>query len=275
MAKFFQKIRKKLLSENKFGKYLTYAIGEIILVVIGILIALQVNNMNQNNQLAKLESSLLDQIRFELLDIYEDIWRDAERLELGNTSHYLIQDYIDQDLSYSDSLCFYFYWLKVDEYVYPASASYNRIKEEGLDLIKNDTIRLALQALYEGHFPRLSKVNSFTPDITSVFDSYYLNNFRPNRNFDLTFEYQLTPDAIGNRTYKDVYYRYPQKDRPYQRKFTVGYVPLNFSTLKKDPTFLMLMEQTKRYRDYKLARYLSAGKIIKLAVQTINNGLDD
>ena len=47
MIKFFRHIRKKLLSENKFSKYLLYAIGEIILVVIGILIALQLNNWNQ------------------------------------------------------------------------------------------------------------------------------------------------------------------------------------------------------------------------------------
>ncbi|WP_282124309.1 DUF6090 family protein [Algibacter mikhailovii] len=43
---FFRTIRQKLLSENKFSKYLLYAIGEIILVVIGILIALQVNHWN-------------------------------------------------------------------------------------------------------------------------------------------------------------------------------------------------------------------------------------
>ena len=48
MIKFFRKIRQKLLTENKFGKYLTYAIGEIVLVVIGILIALAINNWNQN-----------------------------------------------------------------------------------------------------------------------------------------------------------------------------------------------------------------------------------
>lgn len=47
MIKFFRKIRQKLLSENKFSKYLIYAIGEIILVVIGILIALQINNWNE------------------------------------------------------------------------------------------------------------------------------------------------------------------------------------------------------------------------------------
>ena len=46
MIKFFRRIRQQLLSENKFSKYLLYAIGEIILVVIGILIALQINNWN-------------------------------------------------------------------------------------------------------------------------------------------------------------------------------------------------------------------------------------
>ncbi|WP_062052709.1 DUF6090 family protein [Sediminicola sp. YIK13] len=46
MIKFFRRIRQQLLSENKFSKYLLYAIGEIILVVIGILIALQINTWN-------------------------------------------------------------------------------------------------------------------------------------------------------------------------------------------------------------------------------------
>jgi hypothetical protein len=46
MIKFFRKIRQKLLNENRLGKYSLYAIGEILLVVIGILIALQINNQN-------------------------------------------------------------------------------------------------------------------------------------------------------------------------------------------------------------------------------------
>lgn len=48
MIKFFRKIRQKMLTENKFSKYLIYAIGEIILVIIGILIALQINNANES-----------------------------------------------------------------------------------------------------------------------------------------------------------------------------------------------------------------------------------
>ena len=47
MIKFFRSIRQRLVVENRFSKYLLYAIGEIVLVVIGILIALQINNWNQ------------------------------------------------------------------------------------------------------------------------------------------------------------------------------------------------------------------------------------
>lgn len=55
MIKFFRKIRQNLLSEGKTGKYFKYAIGEIILVVIGILIALSINNWNEDrkNKLAE------------------------------------------------------------------------------------------------------------------------------------------------------------------------------------------------------------------------------
>jgi hypothetical protein len=60
MIKFFRKIRQKLLAENKFSKYLLYAVGEIILVVIGILIALSINNWN-NNRTNTVESNNFNQ----------------------------------------------------------------------------------------------------------------------------------------------------------------------------------------------------------------------
>jgi len=59
MIKFFRKIRKKMLIENKFSKYLLYAIGEIVLVVIGILIALQINNWNAKQKIEKEEIGIL------------------------------------------------------------------------------------------------------------------------------------------------------------------------------------------------------------------------
>ena len=57
MIKFFRKIRQNLLTENKFSKYLLYAIGEIVLVVIGIYIAIQLNNWNQDQQNQKLTAT--------------------------------------------------------------------------------------------------------------------------------------------------------------------------------------------------------------------------
>ena len=59
MIKFFRKIRQKTLTENKFGKYLLYAIGEIVLVVIGILIALSINNWSNNKELRHTEQMYL------------------------------------------------------------------------------------------------------------------------------------------------------------------------------------------------------------------------
>ena len=70
MIKFFRKIRQNLLMENKTGKYLKYAIGEIVLVVIGILIALQINNWNEN---LKLETKTQDYYVQLLDDLNNDI----------------------------------------------------------------------------------------------------------------------------------------------------------------------------------------------------------
>jgi hypothetical protein len=67
MIKFFRKIRQRLLSENKFSKYLLYAIGEIVLVVIGILIALAVNNWNQDNKEQRVGNDLLTRIHRDLV----------------------------------------------------------------------------------------------------------------------------------------------------------------------------------------------------------------
>lgn len=65
MIKFFRSIRKKLLSENKFSKYLLYALGEIVLVVIGILIALQINNWNETQKEVKEEKAILQNLHEE------------------------------------------------------------------------------------------------------------------------------------------------------------------------------------------------------------------
>ena len=80
MIKFFRKIRQNLLMENKTGKYFKYAIGEIVLVVIGILIALQINNWNEN----RIENKA---IKAYLISFIEDLNKEKEGLEVINNWH--------------------------------------------------------------------------------------------------------------------------------------------------------------------------------------------
>jgi hypothetical protein len=62
MIKFFRKIRQNLLMENKTGKYLKYAIGEIVLVVVGILIALSINNWNEDRKSKKMATEVYENL---------------------------------------------------------------------------------------------------------------------------------------------------------------------------------------------------------------------
>ncbi|MCK8482273.1 DUF6090 family protein [Psychroserpens algicola] len=85
MIKFFRKIRQNLLSEGKTGKYLKYAIGEIILVVIGILIALGINNWNENRKKVKIEIQYVNNL---IQDIKNDqIFYESRVLVLNNFSN--------------------------------------------------------------------------------------------------------------------------------------------------------------------------------------------
>jgi tetratricopeptide (TPR) repeat protein len=87
MIKFFRKIRQNLLIKNKTGKYFKYAIGEIVLVVIGILIALQINNWNESRKKEQVEKQVLKSLfqeiekdRIMLKDIYYLYERDERSI---------------------------------------------------------------------------------------------------------------------------------------------------------------------------------------------------
>jgi hypothetical protein len=97
MIKFFRKIRHRLLTENKFSKYLVYAIGEIILVVIGILIALQINNWNEKhqaqNKMVSNFQNLIEDLKSNKLQLLNLIER---RKEVSNGAGLLIDNYENQ-----------------------------------------------------------------------------------------------------------------------------------------------------------------------------------
>jgi hypothetical protein len=86
MIKFFRHIRQRLLTENKFSKYLLYAIGEIFLVVVGILIALQINNWNELRKTHLQDLEFLNNLKVELsIDIAALTAKITEYQEINST----------------------------------------------------------------------------------------------------------------------------------------------------------------------------------------------
>jgi Family of unknown function (DUF6090) len=97
MIKFFRKIRQNLLVENKTGKYFKYAIGEIVLVMIGILLALQVNNWNQQRIAIQKEQLLLEALHNEFVENKAQFEKvvDRHKLAMASTQYVIAQFPID------------------------------------------------------------------------------------------------------------------------------------------------------------------------------------
>ncbi|TPV35376.1 hypothetical protein FJ651_00190 [Paucihalobacter ruber] len=153
MIKFFRKIRQKLLSENKFSKYILYAIGEIILVVIGILIALQINNANNNRIERAREIKYLTNIK---IDLYKDIESLEYNIEFREKKSIGTQKIIEQingmpienlsETAYNVVNTLY------QERFQPSNITYNDLVSSGnMNLISNDSIKIDLFELTNGY----------------------------------------------------------------------------------------------------------------------------
>jgi hypothetical protein len=147
MIKFFRKIRQKLLTENKFSKYLLYAIGEIILVVIGILIALQINNWNENQKEKKLEQSVLKNLAQE----YKANQASLKQLILTVSNCYEANDSL-MELFAKDNLLLsthnidslIFHSLEFDRYSPSENVLQGLLSSGKLDIIESDSLKNTL-----------------------------------------------------------------------------------------------------------------------------------
>lgn len=95
MISFLRKIRQKLLSQNKVRRYLAYSLGEIFLVVIGILIALQVGDWKQQNTDRRLEKEYLERLIIDLDQDLNIVGFIEKTLETKEVSMRKVRDYID------------------------------------------------------------------------------------------------------------------------------------------------------------------------------------
>lgn len=98
MIKFFRKIRYDLLEKNKTGKYLKYAIGEILLVVIGILIALSINNWNEWRKDRVKEKEVLVNLVENFQLNMEALESDIESLQQYNVSSRIVLNILDMSI---------------------------------------------------------------------------------------------------------------------------------------------------------------------------------
>ena len=149
MIKFFRKIRYNLIEKNKTGKYFKYAIGEIILVVIGILIALSINNLNEEKKANLFQYKTLVELHSSVLINIHELNAGVEMNEEAKKSCEIILNHLANNIEYQDSLDISFskslFWYK---YV-PDDSSYESVKTYGLHIIKNDSIRNLLTQVNE------------------------------------------------------------------------------------------------------------------------------
>lgn len=141
MIQFFRRIRQKLLVENSFSKYLLYAIGEIVQVAIGILIALQINNSNEFKKNREVEikplNELKENLNTNLIRLEDEITK--ERKSLAEID--LIVDHPNNRMPYHNSLDTHFRQAILSHDIVLSSSAFEAIRSKGFEIIHIDLLR--------------------------------------------------------------------------------------------------------------------------------------
>lgn len=180
MIKFFRHIRQNLLNEGKTKKYLLYAIGEIVLVVIGILIALQINNWNEQRKAKEIEKEILIQFKEDLKGDITSIDRVEYWMEKVIASSKIVVSHLKAKRSWNDSLAIHFdLWNDFDQ-LSLNSAAITNLKSRGVELIKNNSLRNRIINLYDQTYFYIQKSNDFfREDHIHMTYKKYLEHFEP------------------------------------------------------------------------------------------------
>lgn len=207
MPAIFRRFRERLLKEKRFGKYLIYAIGEIILVVFGILIALQVNIVNENRKQAIRVEGFIVQLKLQIekngATLKKVKERDKKRLDVskraisnlyeGNESASL------EDLN-SLILCnVYDHKLNLDMIIIEEAKS-----NGNFDLIPSDSLRITLHNYvneYERFKTREVVVNE---DLTINFKPYLNDHYNLRYLINAIQEFDLGPSPFRNNNYLQI-----------------------------------------------------------------------
>jgi len=164
MIRFFRNIRQKLAAENKVMAYVRYAIGEILLVVTGILIALQINNWNEDRKTVKLANenylNLLTSLEQDSIQVQRII--NLNDIGLKALSKIIPLEINEELLELSqENLNNYLYEVSLTSRSFlPNSGIYNLLtSNNGLELIKSDKIKSLLINLYDNQYKKYEVVD--------------------------------------------------------------------------------------------------------------------
>ncbi|WP_459212206.1 DUF6090 family protein [Aquimarina rhabdastrellae] len=234
---------------------------EIIIIVIGVLIAFYLTNWGEKIKEKKTEREIICQIYFELNDNLIDLKNDIEIHRNALKSQLKVQQFIDSSKIHADSLMMDFYWTTKDEYIFPNTSAFENLKNSGMGIIQNDSLRDLITLVYNNYFPRISKGNNLHPDINNYLTPYFKKNFKVNRNPNIKYNLYLG-DSLK--------ITYP-RDFGNGIKQIIGYIPLDEEKLKKDEEFKFLMSEILWFRIYKISYYQTAITNVKKILELIEN----
>lgn len=192
MIKFFRNIRKKLAAENKFMAYSRYAIGEIILVVIGILIALQINNWNIKRLNQEKENRYLLEMRNNLKS---DILSIQRVLDFNQEKEALIFECfgllnVNNPISGPEIFGPRIQTLGSYNYFTPNDLGFkNLISSENISLIENDSLRQHLLEYYSFDFEFGTQKR--VEEVTRKFVDYILPKITTKERFAIIYNVDL------------------------------------------------------------------------------------
>lgn len=249
MSNFFKSIRKSHLMKNNSKKYLKYAIGEIILVVIGILIALQINNWNEANKAEDEELKLLKQIQSDIKTNNEDILKITETLDnrIQNMDTVLLAL---KKKTYTLRSSLFLSTLHNKSFLNVLNSGYKQLGNSSKSLIKNDTILNKILELYEIDFDNAKRTE------------YTMHNHIDDKLYPLTNKY-FEVDARYNLNFKD-------KD---VNKANV-YTPLNVENLYTNTEYKNTLHQLDQMYFNQRKQLKDISHNIQSLVERIDNELD-
>lgn len=142
-----------MIKEGNLERYLIYAIGEIVLV--GILIALQVNQWNQNGQERILGIKILKEIRENIIQDSKDHQQNLSYLRNSNEASEIILEKLNDNSPYHDSLSRYFSWAAITPSFHSVKSGCKLLESKGMYVISNDSLCRNIAYIYDNSYSHM------------------------------------------------------------------------------------------------------------------------